>query len=122
VRPGQVTGLPDETQVAAVAGLYQAERADNMTIGSAVMAVIGGAIAYVGLTSLAGAPNQVFGGVSVLPFLPFPLWALVIYQLGRVWFWALVLTYAALFVLTAVSWWTNIVLLKERERRRTADI
>jgi hypothetical protein len=72
--------LSDEAQVAAIVGLYQSERADNMSIGSAVMAVIGGAIAYVGLTSLAGAPNQVFGNASILPFLPLPLWALVIYQ------------------------------------------
>jgi hypothetical protein len=76
----EVSGLSDEARVSALAALYQSERADNMTAGSAVMAVIGGAIAYVGLTALAGAPDQVLGGVNILPFLPFPLWALVVYQ------------------------------------------
>lgn len=201
MRPA-VSGLSDEVRVSALAALYQSERADNMAAGSAVMAVIGGAIAYVGLTALAGAPDQVLGGVSILPFLPFPLWALVVYQsiligiamlrstsirfledslsekadlpetirpiiglngtecvtnitdksarwghrismltingfvavsaiaytllcmrhgyqdLGRVWFWCLILIYTAFLGLTTLSWWTSVNLSKKREQLR----
>jgi hypothetical protein len=71
--------VTSDSRTAVIVALYQSDRSDNANTGNAAMAVVGGAITYVGLTSLFGAGGQSVGGVRLLPFLPIPLWALIIF-------------------------------------------
>lgn len=77
--PGGASPAADADEVAALATIYTADRADTASSMNVALALLGAGIAYVAATlAFSGALSRNLGWITV--FLPFPLWLIAAFH------------------------------------------